>query len=102
MSEGPTQPIELTTRAPGPVAAHVMALTSAVCWSLIFALIRYLRHDEQIDPIGIYLLRYDLIAVIVLAVWVVRRPKLGGLGGVTLKALLQALAFNQQPFQAIV
>ncbi len=57
-----------------------MALGAASIWSINFALIRYLRIDEALDPVPMYLLRYDTAAIVagLLVLW--RRPRLAGLG----------------------
>ena len=65
---------------PSLARAHAVAFGASALWSLVFALVRYLRHDEHLEPIPLILLRYDMVAAIVIAVWLFRRPSLRGLG----------------------
>jgi len=59
---------------------HLLALGAAVVWSINFALIRHLRLDEGLGPVGFCIMRFAMGAAVagVLMSW--RRPKLAGLG----------------------
>lgn len=56
-----------------------MAMAAVIGWSAVFALVRLLRVDEGMSPRAIYLLRFDILGLCVLAVWAVRRPSIKGL-----------------------
>ncbi len=68
-----------------------MALGAVVGWSAVFALVRYLRLEEGLGARAIYLLRFDILALCVLAIWAFRRPRLRGL---TKKQWLAALGMG--------
>ena len=57
-----------------------MAFAASAIWSANFALIRYLRHQVGLDPIPLILLRFELVALVVLAIWLFRPPALRSLG----------------------
>ena len=60
--------------------AHLMAFAAPAIWSGNFALIRYLCHEVGLDPIPLILLRFELVAIVVLAIWLFRPPALRCLG----------------------
>ncbi len=58
---------------------HAMAFAAIVGWSGVFATVRYMRLELNLSPGAIYFLRFDILALVVLVFWVIRRPQLGGL-----------------------
>jgi len=63
----------------GEPSGHLMAFGAVFFWSGVFVLIRYMRHDEGVGPVALYLLRFDLVALAVLLIWPFHPPRLGKL-----------------------
>lgn len=64
--------IAAPSHARGIVLAHLLALTAATLWAANFSAIRIAR--EELSPIPLFLFRYDVAALILLAAWWFKPP----------------------------